>query len=154
MVLHARRGIHARAADPGGGESVVEYRKSLEITENQVKSGTADNAALASAQAQLQAAEAQLVAVEQTRGTYEHAIAVLTGHLPSELSVPAAPSASSVPAIPIAVPSTLLERNPTVAAAERQIVLPTASRSSRRWVVDGAPRSCNILFHSEFLATP
>ena len=107
-------------------ESVKEYRVSLEITENQVKSGTADNADLASAQAQLQSAEAQLVAVEQTRGTYEHAIAVLTGHLPSELSIPAAPLTSRVPVIPVAIPSTLLERNPAVAAAERQMQVESA----------------------------
>ncbi len=93
----------------------------VEITENQFKSGTASNGDLAAAKAQLDAAEAQLVAVDQQRGTYEHAIAVLTGHLPSELHVAAAPLAATVPVVPVAVPSTLLERNPAVAAAERQM---------------------------------
>lgn len=102
-------------------ESVAEYRRTVDITLNQLKSGTADNADLASAEAQLQAAQAQLVAVDQTRGTYEHAIAVLTGHLPSELSIPSAPLRSVVPDVPVAVPSTLLERNPSIAAAERQM---------------------------------
>jgi len=59
--------------------------------------------------------------VEQTRGTYEHAIAMLTGRLPSELTIPPAPLAATVPAVPVAVPSTLLERNPSIAAAERQM---------------------------------
>ncbi|MGA2189040.1 MAG: TolC family protein, partial [Steroidobacteraceae bacterium] len=68
--------------------SVAEYQKSVDITANQLKSGTADNGDLASAQAQLLAAQAQLAAVDQARGTYEHAIAMLTGHLPSELSIP------------------------------------------------------------------
>ncbi|MGB6308478.1 MAG: efflux transporter outer membrane subunit [Steroidobacteraceae bacterium] len=102
-------------------KSVELDRRLLEITENQLKSGTASNGDLAGAQAQLQAAEAQLVAVDQTRGTYEHAIAVLTGHLPSELGIPQAPLASAVPEIPVAVPSTLLERNPGIASAERQM---------------------------------
>jgi NodT family efflux transporter outer membrane factor (OMF) lipoprotein len=96
-------------------------RRVVEIIANQVKSGTADNGDLASAQASLQATQASLVAVEQTRGTYEHAIAMLTGHLPSELTVPPAPLASSVPVVPVAVPSTLLERNPAIASAERQM---------------------------------
>jgi len=62
-----------------------------------------------------------LVAVDQQRGTYEHAIAVLTGRLPSDLSIPQAPLAATVPAVPISVPSTLMERNPGIAAAERQM---------------------------------
>lgn len=93
----------------------------LEITANQLKSGTASNGDLATAQAQLLATQAQLVAVDQQRGTYEHAIAVLTGHLPSDLTIPQAPLTSAVPAVPVAVPSTLLERNPGIAAAERQM---------------------------------
>ena len=101
-------------------------RRVLEITQNQLKSGTASNGDLASAQSQLQAAEAQLVAVDQARGTYEHAIAVLTGHPPSELTIPQAPLASTVPEIPAAVPSTLLERNPAIAAAERQMQVQSA----------------------------
>jgi NodT family efflux transporter outer membrane factor (OMF) lipoprotein len=107
------RGILVRAVDLD--------KKVVEITDNQVKSGTADAGDLAAAQSQLLAAQANLVAVDQQRGTYEHAIAMLTGHLPSELSVPAAPLTSVVPLVPIGIPSTLLERNPTVAAAERQM---------------------------------
>jgi NodT family efflux transporter outer membrane factor (OMF) lipoprotein len=102
-------------------QSIDLDRRVVEITENELKSGTATNGDLASAQAQLQAAEAQLIAVDQTRGTFEHAIAVLTGHLPSQLTIPQAPLASTVPEVPVAVPSTLLERNPSIAAAERQM---------------------------------
>jgi NodT family efflux transporter outer membrane factor (OMF) lipoprotein len=102
-------------------ESVAEYARALEITRNQLAAGTASDGDLAAAQAQLQATQAQLVAVDQQRGTYEHAIAVLTGHLPSELAIPQASLASSVPAVPVELPSTLLERNPGIAAAERQM---------------------------------
>jgi len=107
------RGILVRA---------VELDKKLfEITENEEKSGTADAGDLAAAQAQLLAAQANLVSVDQQRGTYEHAIAMLTGHLPAELNIPVAPLSSVVPVVPVAIPSTLLERNPNVAAAERQM---------------------------------
>jgi NodT family efflux transporter outer membrane factor (OMF) lipoprotein len=102
-------------------QSVSLDQRLLEITENQLKAGTASNGDLASAQAQLQATQAALVAVDQQRGTYEHAIAVLTGHLPSDLAIPQAPLAATVPSVPLAVPSTLMERNPGIAAAERQM---------------------------------
>jgi NodT family efflux transporter outer membrane factor (OMF) lipoprotein len=102
-------------------QSIDLDRRVVEITENEMKSGTATSGDLASAQAQLQAAQAQLIAVDQTRGTFEHAIAVLTGHLPSQLTIPQAPLTSTVPEVPVAVPSTLLERNPAIAAAERQM---------------------------------
>jgi NodT family efflux transporter outer membrane factor (OMF) lipoprotein len=102
-------------------QSVTLDERALEITENQLQSGTASNGDVAAAQAQLQATQAQLVAVDQQRGTYEHAIAVLTGHLPSELTIADAALASNVPVVPVAVPSTLLERNPGIAAAERQM---------------------------------
>jgi len=102
-------------------QSVSLDQRVLDITEHQLQSGTASNGDLATAHAQLQATQAQLIAVDQQRGTYEHAVAVLTGHLPSELTIPQAPLAATVPSVPVAVPSTLLERNPGIAAAERQM---------------------------------
>jgi len=95
--------------------------RALEITRNQFTGGTIDNSSLAAAQASLAAARAQLAAVEQTRGTYEHAIAMLTGHLPSETRIAVAPLTTAVPEVPVTIPSNLLERNPGVAAAEREM---------------------------------
>jgi NodT family efflux transporter outer membrane factor (OMF) lipoprotein len=102
-------------------QAVALDERALEITQNQFHSGTATNGDLASAQAALEATQAQLIAVEQQRGTYEHAIAMLTGHLPSELTIAEAPLATTVPEVPVTVPSELLERNPSIAAAERQM---------------------------------
>jgi NodT family efflux transporter outer membrane factor (OMF) lipoprotein len=102
-------------------QSVVLDRRVVEISTNQFNAGTLSSGDLASAEAQLEAAQAQLVAVEQQRGTYAHAIAVLTGHLPGELQIPVAPLTSTVPVVPLTLPSELLERNPSVAAAERQM---------------------------------
>jgi NodT family efflux transporter outer membrane factor (OMF) lipoprotein len=113
-----------RATDSLGGllaKSVSLDERVLSITQSQFKSGTATSGDVAAAEAQLLAARAQLAAVEQQRGTYEHAIAVLTGHLPSDVEIPAAPLSATVPTVPVAVPSTLLERNPGVAGAERQM---------------------------------
>lgn len=99
--------------------TVADYQRSLDITKNQYDAGTASRADYVTALAQLQSTQAQLVAVGQLRAQYEHAIAVLTGHAPSELSIPPAKLASEVPVVPAGVPSALLERRPDIAAAER-----------------------------------
>jgi NodT family efflux transporter outer membrane factor (OMF) lipoprotein len=103
------------------GETVDAYRRAMQITENQYHAGTSSSADLVTARAQLQSAEAQLVGVGVQRQQYEHAIAMLTGHAPSELTIAPAPLTSVVPVVPPGLPSALLERRPDIAAAERQM---------------------------------
>jgi NodT family efflux transporter outer membrane factor (OMF) lipoprotein len=67
----------------------------------------------------LDAAEADLTNAGEARAQYEHAIAVLAGHAPAELSIPPGPQIKVAPVIPPGVPSQLLERRPDIAAAER-----------------------------------
>jgi NodT family efflux transporter outer membrane factor (OMF) lipoprotein len=100
-------------------DTTAAYRRALQITQNQYRAGTISNADVVTAQAQLQSAEAQLLGVGVQRQQYEHAIAMLTGHAPAELTIAAAPLASAVPVSPPGVPSALLERRPDIAAAER-----------------------------------
>jgi NodT family efflux transporter outer membrane factor (OMF) lipoprotein len=102
-------------------ETVAAYRRAMQIAENQYHAGTASSADVVTAQAQLQSTEAQLAGVGVQRQQYEHAIAMLTGHAPSELTIPPAPLANDVPVVPAGLPSALLERRPDVAAAERQM---------------------------------
>ena len=101
--------------------SVAGYERTAQITADQYEFGTATRGDAMTARAQLEATRAQLIAVRQTRGQFEHAIAVLTGHFPSELAIPHGPLAIEVPVVPAGVPSALLERNPSIAAAERQL---------------------------------
>ena len=100
---------------------MAEYRRSLEITRNQYAAGTAARADVLTADAQLQTTQAQLVGVGVQRAQYEHAIAVLTGHAPAELTIAPAPLTGQIPGVPVAIPSTLLERRPDIAAAERSM---------------------------------
>ncbi len=100
-------------------DTVAAYRRALQITENQYRAGTISRADVVTAQAQLQTVVAQLAGVGVQRALFEHAIAVLTGHPPSELTIPFLPLPSAVPVVPPGLPSTLLERRPDVAAAER-----------------------------------
>jgi NodT family efflux transporter outer membrane factor (OMF) lipoprotein len=100
-------------------DTLVAYKHALRITQNQYDAGTASRADVLAAQVQVQSAQAQLVAAGVARAQYEHAIAVLTGRPPSDLTIPEAPLATVVPVVPAGVPSALLERRPDIAAAER-----------------------------------
>ena len=102
-------------------DTVAGYERSLKITENQYAVGTAAKSDVINAQAQLLAAQAALVNVGVQRGQDEHAIALLIGKPPAEVSIPAGSLAERVPIVPTRVPSILLERRPDIAEAERQM---------------------------------
>ncbi len=102
-------------------DTAAAYRRALQITENQYSAGVSSSVDVVTARAQLQSTEAQLVGVGVQRQQYEHAIAILTGHAPAELTIAPAPLASAVPVVPPGLPSALLERRPDIAAAERQM---------------------------------
>jgi NodT family efflux transporter outer membrane factor (OMF) lipoprotein len=102
-------------------ETVDYYQKALDIISNQHNAGTVSSADVVTARAQLEGARAQLVGVGVQRALFEHAIAVLTGHPPAELTIPPLVLTSNVPVMPPGLPATLLERRPDIAAAERQM---------------------------------
>jgi NodT family efflux transporter outer membrane factor (OMF) lipoprotein len=101
--------------------TVAEFQRALDITKNQYGVGVAARGDVVAAEAQVESTQAQAVAVAEMRGQLEHAIAVLTGHAPSELSLPAGSLTDVVPVAPPGVPSTLLQRRPDVAASERSM---------------------------------
>ncbi len=100
--------------------TVVEYKKNYGIVQNQFKAGYAVTAGdVASADALIATTEAQLFSVRAQRAQFEHAIAVLTGRPPAELSIGHRGLGGGIPKIPVTVPSSLLERRPDIAASER-----------------------------------
>jgi NodT family efflux transporter outer membrane factor (OMF) lipoprotein len=100
---------------------IEDFRNALTITQNQVKAGITTLADVYAAETQVESTEASAVNVELTRAKFEHAIAVLTGKPPSELTIPDGPFTTVVPVVPAGVPSSLLERRPDVAASERAV---------------------------------
>jgi NodT family efflux transporter outer membrane factor (OMF) lipoprotein len=102
-------------------DTTIAFRRAMRIAENRYYAGTTSSTDYVTALAQLQSTEAQLVAVGVQRQQFEHAIAVLTGHAPADLTIGRGPLAAHVPVLPPGVPSTLLERRPDVAAAERRM---------------------------------
>jgi NodT family efflux transporter outer membrane factor (OMF) lipoprotein len=101
--------------------TVKSYQDYLKLTQDRFNSGVASGADVAQAQTQLDTAQAQLIDYGVARAQYEHAIAILTGKPPAQVSLAASPIKILPPPVPIAVPSTLLERRPDIAAAERQM---------------------------------
>jgi NodT family efflux transporter outer membrane factor (OMF) lipoprotein len=101
--------------------TIVQYKKTLDITRNQYKAGTVSQADLITAETQVLSTEAQEINVGVLRAQYEHAIAVLIGKTPAELSLKPGALGLRPPHIPLSIPSTLLERRPDIAAAERSL---------------------------------
>ena len=101
--------------------TVKSYQDYLKLTQDRFNSGVASGADVAQAQTQLETARAQLIDYDVARAQYEHAIAVLTGKPPAEVSVSYRPIQITPPPVPVGLPSTLLERRPDIAAAERQM---------------------------------
>jgi NodT family efflux transporter outer membrane factor (OMF) lipoprotein len=101
--------------------TVESYQEYLQLTKDRFASGVASGGDVAQAETQLYTTQAQLIDLGVARAQFEHAVAVLTGKPPSELSVPAAAIKSPPPPIPVGIPSALLERRPDIATAERQM---------------------------------
>ncbi len=101
--------------------TVADYQVSLRLVRTLVASGVDSEADVASAEAQLESAMASATDVGVARAEYEHAIAVLIGVSPAQFSIPYEHFSQTLPAIPVGVPSDLLERRPDIAAAERQV---------------------------------
>jgi NodT family efflux transporter outer membrane factor (OMF) lipoprotein len=101
-------------------DAVAGYQRSLQLTQNRYEQGVAARLDVLQAQTQLALAQAASVENEIARATYEHAIAVLVGEPASSFALPRVPLAATPPPLPAALPSTLLERRPDIAAAERR----------------------------------
>lgn len=101
--------------------TVDAYQRSLQIAQNQYNAGIVAKSDVFEAQTQLANAQSSLAGVDQERATFEHAIAVLIGEAPGNFTLAPATWVNTVPPIPTAVPSTLLQRRPDIAEAERKV---------------------------------
>jgi NodT family efflux transporter outer membrane factor (OMF) lipoprotein len=93
--------------------------QSLDLTRTLVETGIDNEESVAQAEVTLENAEATAVGIATNRALYEHAIATLIGKAASTFAMPVRLLATPVPAIPVGVPSQLLQRRPDIAAAER-----------------------------------
>ncbi len=106
--------------------TVENYRKNVALTSARFQGGIASEEDVVQAQNQLDVTTAQATDLGVARAQYEHAIAMLIGKSPSVFSLEVAPFTPKPPAVPVALPSELLERRPDIAAAERRVAAENA----------------------------
>ena len=107
-------------------ETIEADKKSVELTRARFETGIDNEISLVQAQNALQSAEAAGANLGIARAQFEHAIALLVGTPASSFSLPVKPLDHAPPAIPIGVPSQLLERRPDIAASERSMAAANA----------------------------
>ena len=107
-------------------QTVASYQRAFDLTDTRHGGGIASGIDVSRAASQLSSARADLSAAAIDRATNEHAIAVLVGKAPADLTIPVATAETSPPGIPAGIPSTLLERRPDIAAAERRVAAANA----------------------------
>jgi len=101
--------------------TVATFERSLRLTRNRYEAGLSPRVDVAVAQTQLDNARATLLDLTQQRALLENALALLIGQPPARFSLSPVAFEAQVPDIPVGLPSTLLERRPDVAAAERTV---------------------------------
>jgi NodT family efflux transporter outer membrane factor (OMF) lipoprotein len=101
--------------------TVTQYEQALELIQSRFAGGVASDLEVQQAETQLETTRAQAIDVGVARAQYEHAVAVLIGKPPASFSLAPLPLTMPPPAIPVGLPSELLERRPDIAAAERQM---------------------------------
>jgi len=107
-------------------DTVQAYQRSLTLTENRYNAGVVARVDVVQAQSQLLSAQASLIDIRASRAQLEHAIAILTGRPPANVTVAAVEAMPALPQVPLSMPSELLERRPDVAAAERRMAAANA----------------------------
>jgi NodT family efflux transporter outer membrane factor (OMF) lipoprotein len=107
-------------------DTVEADKKALEIAKTRYDTGVDDQISLVEAQTTLESAQSAALNIGIARAQYEHAIAMLVGKPAPTFSIPVEPTTSAPPAIPVGVPSELLERRPDIAAAERNMAAANA----------------------------
>src|SRR5271168_5154831 len=127
LSLHAELAVdyfELRSADAQQrllNRTVDEYTDMVKLTTHLLDGGAVPESDVIQARTQLDTAQVQDTDIAVMRSQYEHAIAILIGKPPAEFTLAAAPLNLEPPAIPVGLPSQLLQRRPDIAASERRV---------------------------------
>lgn len=107
-------------------QTITGYERALQITRNRYEAGIAPRTDVLQAETTLANARSTRLTLERNRTTFENAIAVLVGEPASSFTLPAGQWNPVIPDVPVGLPSTLLERRPDIASAERAVAAANA----------------------------
>jgi NodT family efflux transporter outer membrane factor (OMF) lipoprotein len=107
-------------------DTVKAFETNSRLTQNRYAAGVAGRVDIVQAESQLRSTQAQAIDLRSTRAQLEHAIAILTGKPPADLTIAPLDLHFHTPSVPPGVPSTLLQRRPDIAAAERRVAAANA----------------------------
>lgn len=107
-------------------QTLAAYERSLQDNQNRLAVGLVSSADVATAQAQLDNARTQRLALDRQWGQLHNAMAVLVGVVPSAFELVVDDIQPPLPTVPVSIPAQLLVQRPDVAAAERRMAAANA----------------------------
>jgi multidrug efflux system outer membrane protein len=107
-------------------QTVKLREQSLQLTQRRYDEGDIGELDVARAKAELAQANAEALGNARQRADAEHGLAILLGKTPAEFSIAQRPIERVAINIPAGLPSSLLERRPDIAAAERAMAAANA----------------------------
>lgn len=102
------------------------YHRVLKITQNRYDLGVVTRSDVSQALTQLKSTQAQYLSLNSQRSRLLHSLAVLVGQPATGFELEQVANLLSMPPLPTELPSTLLERRPDIAAAERRVIAANA----------------------------
>lgn len=98
------------------------YERALTLTRYRYEAGVVSAGDVAQAESQWQSAVAQGIDVQTTRQQLSHSLSVLLGQAPAALQMSATQALPVLPALPVLMPASLLQRRPDIRAAETRVL--------------------------------